>query len=64
MTEKSGKLGRRDVLKALGLGAGAAAAPVAATTAAATESTSERVKARYKESDHVKKFYETNRYPK
>jgi len=64
MTEKSGKLGRRDVLKALGLGAGAAAAPAAVTPAAATETMDERRKARYQESAHVKKYYDTNRYPK
>lgn len=60
------KLPRRGFLKALGLGAGAAAAGVAAdaTTAPAmaTESRNERTKARYKETDHVRAFYRTNRY--
>jgi hypothetical protein len=58
-------VGRRDFLRALGAGAGvAAAAPIVATEAAAdTESNDEKRKARYKETDHVKKFYSVNRYP-
>jgi anaerobic selenocysteine-containing dehydrogenase len=60
------KLERRGFLKALGLGAGAAAAGVAGDAslapAAATESREERTKARYKETDHVKTYYRTNRY--
>ena len=59
------KLGRRDFLRAMGVGAGlavAAAAPLA-TEAAATESDADKKKARYKESDHVKTYYRVNRYP-
>ena len=59
------KVGRRDVLRALGAGAGVAvtaAAPLA-TPAAAAESDAEKKKARYKETDHVKAFYRVNRYP-
>jgi hypothetical protein len=58
-------VGRRDFLRALGAGAGvAAAAPIVATEAVAdTESNDEKRKARYKETDHVKKFYSVNRYP-
>ena len=57
---------RRSFFKSLG-GASAAAAvavtaPIAATPAAATENQSERTKARYQETDHVKTFYRTNRY--
>ncbi len=57
---------RRGFFKSLG-GASAAAAvavtaPIAATPAAATENQSERTKARYKESEHIKAFYRTNRY--
>ncbi len=57
---------RRSFFKSLG-GASAAAAvavtaPIVATPAAATENQSERTKARYKETDHVKTFYRTNRY--
>jgi hypothetical protein len=57
---------RRSVLKALGLGAGAAAAATAAVVpggpAQAAESDADKRKARYKETDHVKAFYRTNRY--
>jgi hypothetical protein len=59
------KLGRRDFLRAMGVGAGlavTAAAPLA-TEAAATESDADKKKARYKESDHVKTYYRVNRYP-
>ncbi len=60
------KIERRGFLKALGLGAGAAATGVVAdaalSPAAANESKSDRTKARYKETDHVKAFYRTNRY--
>lgn len=57
---------RRSFFKSLG-GASAAAAvavaaPIAASPAAATENQNERTKARYKESEHVKTFYRTNRY--
>jgi hypothetical protein len=59
------KLGRRDVLRALGIGAGAAAvAPSLAGEARAdTESDTEKRKARYQETDHVKAYYRVNRYP-
>ena len=40
----------------------AATVPLASTDAVADESESERVKARYKETDHVKNFYRVNRY--
>jgi hypothetical protein len=60
-------LGRRDLLKVLGVGAGAAAAtvvPVAVEPAAAqgADKEADRNKARYRESEHVKTFYRTNRY--
>ena len=42
--------------------AAAAVVPLAGSEAIADESQSERVKARYKESDHVKNFYRVNRY--
>jgi hypothetical protein len=59
------KLGRRDVLRALGVGAGAAAmAPALASEARAdSESNDEKRKARYQETDHVKAYYRVNRYP-
>jgi anaerobic selenocysteine-containing dehydrogenase len=57
---------RRGFLKALGAGAGvaatAAAVTVAPTAAIAAESDADKKKARYKETDHVKAFYKTNRY--
>jgi hypothetical protein len=64
-TERKTAVGRRDFLRALGAGAGiAATAPIAATEAKAdSETNDEKRKARYKESDHVKKFYSVNRYP-
>jgi len=59
------KLARRDVLRALGVGAGAAAfAPTLAGEARAdTENDADKRKARYKETDHVKAYYRVNRYP-
>ena len=64
-TERKTAVGRRDFLRALGAGAGiAATAPIVATEAKAdNESNDEKRKARYKDSDHVKKFYAVNRYP-
>ena len=42
--------------------AAVAVVPLASGEAQAEESQAERVKARYKESDHVKTFYRVNRY--
>jgi len=42
--------------------AAAATVPLAGGEAVAEESQAERVKARYKESDHVKSYYRVNRY--
>jgi hypothetical protein len=64
--EPKSKLGRRDVLRAFGLGTTAAAAaslPLAGAARADSETTDEKRKARYKESDHVKTYYSVNRYP-
>jgi hypothetical protein len=36
--------------------------PLAGNEAVADESQAERVKARYKETDHVKNYYRVNRY--
>lgn len=53
---------RRNFLKGMGLAAGAAAvAPVVAGTAEAAETPEEQVKSRYRENDHVKRFYALNR---
>ena len=57
-------VGRRDFLRALGVGAGAAAtAPLATAAKADSEANDEKRKARYQETDHVKAFYRVNRYP-
>jgi hypothetical protein len=57
-------VGRRDFLRALGVGAGAAAtAPLATAAKADSETNDEKRKARYKETEHVKTFYRVNRYP-
>jgi hypothetical protein len=40
----------------------AAVVPLASQEANADESQAERVKARYKETDHVKNYYRVNRY--
>jgi hypothetical protein len=42
--------------------AAAAVVPLASGEAEADESQAERVKARYKETDHVKNYYRVNRY--
>jgi hypothetical protein len=42
--------------------AAAAVVPLAGGEAVADESQADRVKARYKETDHVKNFYRVNRY--
>jgi hypothetical protein len=63
--ERDRKLGRRDFLRTLGVGATAVAAtaPLAGEARADTESNDEKRKARYKETEHVKTFYRVNRYP-
>lgn len=62
-TDHSGPgLKRRDFLKAASLaGAAVAAAPAVSTAVAAKESRQEQLKARYKETDHVKQYYALNR---
>jgi len=59
------KLGRRDVLRVLGGGAGLAAASATLATGARadSESNEEKRKSRYRETEHVKTFYRVNRYP-
>jgi len=58
-----GAVGRRDVLKVLGAGAAASAAPLADTAQAETWNEAEHQKARYRLSDHIKTYYRVNRYP-
>jgi hypothetical protein len=65
--DNKGKIDRRDLLRALGVGAGAAASPVALVTEAQADSgtSDEKRKARYDaNSEDVKAFYRVNRYPK
>jgi hypothetical protein len=63
--ERDRKLGRRDFLRTLGVGATAVAAtaPLGGEARADTESNDEKRKARYKETEHVKTYYRVNRYP-
>jgi hypothetical protein len=65
MTRDKAKLGRRDVLRALGGGAGLAAAGASLGTEARadSETNEEKRKSRYRETEHVKTFYRVNRYP-
>ena len=58
-------VGRRDFLRVLGVGAGAAAtAPLATAAKADSETNDEKRKSRYQASDHVKTYYRVNRYPR
>jgi len=65
MTRDKAKLGRRDVLRVLGGGAGlaAASASLAPAARADSESNEEKRKSRYRETEHVKAFYRVNKYP-
>jgi len=63
------KVDRRNFLRSLGKGAAGGVATSAAAVvglapraADAAESKADRVKKRYRETDHVKAFYRTNRY--
>jgi hypothetical protein len=63
---KNKTVARRDFLRVLAAGAGAAAATSAAplaTPAATAETDQDKRKARYKETEHVKAFYRVNKYP-
>ena len=62
---KDAKVDRRNVLRALGAGAGAAAGTVGGLTNAKadSETNEEKRKARYRETDHVRAYYRVNKYP-
>ncbi|MBI4367335.1 MAG: twin-arginine translocation signal domain-containing protein [Deltaproteobacteria bacterium] len=66
-SEPKTKLGRRDFLRALGAGAGvaaASAAPLATQAVADTENNNDKRKARYKaDSASVQTYYRVNRFP-
>ena len=56
---------RRGFLKSVGgasVAAAAVAGAVAPAAAQAVETDADRKKARYRESDHIKAYYRTNRY--
>jgi len=65
--EKKTKVGRRDFLRKVGIGAAGAGAalatPLMGSAQADSENNDEKRKARYKETDHVKAYYRVNRYP-
>jgi secreted PhoX family phosphatase len=65
-TNSAPSLNRRGFLKGIGTGAAGAASAVvgvsAATPVIAAEDAATKKKARYRESEHVKKYYATNRY--
>ena len=57
-------LGRRQFLRAFGVGAAVSAVtPFAMEAKADSETNAEKRKSRYRESEHVKTFYRVNRYP-
>ncbi|WP_300300229.1 twin-arginine translocation signal domain-containing protein [Ferrovibrio sp.] len=63
-TDKKDQMDRRNFLRTAGVGAAAAAVATAAGApgqAEAAENAETRKKQRYKETDHVKRYYETNR---
>ena len=65
--DSKAKVGRRDFLRVLGAGAGAAATPAVLVTQARadSENNDDKRKARYKaDSEDVKAFYRVNHYPK
>ena len=67
MRQDKAKFGRRDFLRVLGVGAGAAVTPAALVTEAHadSENNDEKRKTRYKaDSEDVKAFYRVNHYPK
>ncbi len=65
--ESKTEIGRRDILRALGAGAGVAvtaAAPLATPASADSETNDEKRKARYQaNSKEIQTFYRVNRYP-
>ncbi len=66
-TDEKAKLARRDVLRVLGVGAGAVVTPAVLVTEAQadSENNSEKRKARYNpNSADIKAFYRVNSYPK
>lgn len=56
------RAGRRGFLKGAGIAATAAVVAPVASEAQATENRQDARKARYRETEHVRRFYATNRY--
>lgn len=56
-------IGRRQFLRNLGVGAGAAVAAPIASAKADDEGNAEKRKSRYRLTDHIKEYYRVNRYP-
>lgn len=54
--------GRRGFLRGMGVAGAAAAVAAPVGEAQAAESRDEQRKARYRETEHVKRYYQTNRY--
>ena len=66
MERKSKAVGRRQFLRAVGVGSAALAAggPFVSETRADTETNDEKRRARYKaDSPHIQAYYHVNRYP-
>jgi hypothetical protein len=61
-SQEAGKLDRRRFFMMGGSAVAAVAVAPLGSEAQADESQSERTKARYKETDHVKNYYRVNRY--
>ena len=64
---KPAPVDRRNFLKAVGIGAGASGLAAAGVViiphpATAAESAADKKKKRYKETEHVRAYYRTNRY--
>jgi hypothetical protein len=62
-TKDKPAVGRRDFLRVMGAGTAAAATAPFGVAHADSETNDEKRKSRYKESDHVKAYYRSNRYP-
>jgi hypothetical protein len=65
--EKKTTVDRRDFLRKAGLGAVGAGAtlatPLVGSAQADSENVDEKLKARYRQTDHVNTYYRVNRYP-
>ena len=60
-SQRKPTVARRDLLRAIAAGVGAAAVPLASGTQ--VEAKEDKSGARYKLSDHIKAYYRVNHYP-